>query len=333
MRVENTAFVSSSLVNDLLNQFLVVFQAVAQIGLIVLFAGWLVRRQILPASGVKMISDTVITVFLPCLIFSHIVGGFYPAEFKGWWILPISSAVLISIGWAISFPLFSRTGEARRELIPAAFLQNAAYFILPLGKIILPEQFDEFARYVFLFILAHNPLLWLIGKHYFLKRGSGEPFHWIQILSPPIYANIIALTLVATGARPYVPTFMVDTAAFLGGGAVPLGTFALGATLGTIHINFRRYLTVAGLVVFQKLFIMPLIVLGAMALVPWLRSSPVLILLFILQGASPCATSLILQSKSYSDDSERIGTIIAICYIVCTFSIPLWVAISSILYL
>ncbi len=319
--------------NDLLNQFFVVFQAVAQIGLVVVFAGWLVRRKIIPASGVKLISDTVITVFLPCLIFSNIVGGFYPSEFKGWWILPLSSAVLISIGWAISFPIFYRTGDAKRELMPAAFLQNAAYFILPLGKIILKEDFDQFALYVFLFILAHNPLLWLIGKHYFLKREANEPFQWKQLLSPPIYANLIALSLIVTGTRPYVPTFVVDTATFLGEGAVPLGTFALGATLGSIHINFRRYFKVAGLVVLQKLFIMPLIVLGFMALLPSLRSSPVLILLFTLQGASPCATSLILQSKSYSDNSERIGTIIVICYVVCAFSIPLWVAIASALFL
>lgn len=319
--------------SDLFNQFFAVFQAVAQIGLVVLFAGWLVHRKIIPASGVKLISDTVITVFLPCLIFSNIVGSFYPSEFKGWWILPLSSALMISIGWAISFPLFSRTGEAKRELMPTAFLQNAAYFVLPLAKIILQEDFDRFALHVFLFILAHNPLLWLIGKHYFLKRSHNEPFHWKQLLSPPIYANIIALTLVATGLRPYVPPVIVDTASFLGEGAVPLGTFALGATLGTIKIDFRRYFKVGSLVVLQKLFLMPLIVLGAMALIPWLRSSPILILLFILQGASPGATSLVLQSKSYNDNSERVGTIIVICYIVCAFSIPFWVAIAQALYL
>ncbi len=298
-----------------------------------MFAGWLVHRKIIPVAGVKIISDTVITVFLPCLIFSNIVGRFQPTEFQGWWILPLSSAVLILIGWTIAVPLFSRTGDARRELTPTGFLQNAAYFVLPLAKIILQEDFDQFALYIFLFILAHNPILWLIGKHYMMKRGSDQPFHWKQLLSPPLYANLIALTLVVTGTRPYLPHFVLDTATFLGEGAVPLATFALGATLGTIEINFRRYLKVGSLVVLQKLFLMPLVILGAMALIPWLRSSPILILLFILQGASPSATSLVLLSKSYSDNSERVGTITIMCYIVCAFSIPLWVAIARALYL
>ena len=55
----------------LLEQFLTVFEAVAQIGLVVLFASWLVRRNVIAKSGVKLISDTVITVFLPCMIFSN----------------------------------------------------------------------------------------------------------------------------------------------------------------------------------------------------------------------------------------------------------------------
>lgn len=318
---------------SLLDQFFVVFQAIAQIGLVVLFAGWLVHRGVIPATGVKLISDTVIAVFLPCLIFSNIVDRFQPSEFTDWWILPLSSTLLVLFGWAIALPLFSRTTEAKRELMPTAFLQNAAYFVLPFAKMILKEDFDQFALYVFLFIIAHNPLLWLIGKHFLTKRKNGEPLHWKQLLSPPLYANLIALALVVTGLRSYVPDVVVNTATFLGEGAVPLGTFALGATLGTININFRRYLKVGSLVILQKLFIMPLIVLGAMALVPWLRSSPILILLFILQGASPPATSLILLSKSYSDDSERVGTIVIMCYIVCAFSIPLWVAIAQALFL
>ncbi len=317
---------------SLFDSFQIVFQAVAQIGLVVLFAGWLVHRKIIPAAGVKLITDTVINVFLPCLIFSNIVSGFNPSEFTGWWILPLASTALIATGWAIAIPLFSRTGDAKRELIPSAFLQNAAYFVLPLAKVILGEEFDQFALYIFLFILAHNPLLWLIGKHYLYKRGSDEPFHWKQLLSPPIYANLIALALVVTGLRHFLPHFVVDTATFIGEGAVPLGTFALGATLGTIRIDFRRYFKVGSLVILQKLFLMPLVIIGAMALVPWLRSSPILILLFILQGASPGATSLVLLSKSYSENSDRVGTIIVMCYLVCAFSIPFWVAVAQSLY-
>lgn len=318
--------------SSLLDQFLAVFEAVVQIGLVVLLAGWLVRRKIIPENGVKLISDTVIVVFLPCLIFSNIVGRFEPSEFSYWWALPLSATLIILSGWGIAVPLFSRLGQEKRELKPVAFLQNAGYFVLPIGQMMLGEAFDQFALYVFLYILANNPLLWLIGKRFLRKREANETFQWSHILSPPIYANIIALFLVATGARAYLPDVILNTATFLGEGAIPLGIFALGATLGSLNIDLGRYLKSGSLVVLQKLFIMPAVVLGAMAFIPWMRSDPLLVLLFVLQGASPPATSLILQSKSYSDDSERVGTVTIMCYLVCMVSIPLWVALANALF-
>ena len=81
-----------------------------------------------------------------------------------------------------------------------------------------------------------------------------------------------SLFLVATGARAYLPDVVLNTATFLGEGAIPLGIFALGATLGTLDIDLRRYLKPGILVLLQKLFIMPLVVLGAMALT-WMLGS------------------------------------------------------------
>lgn len=317
---------------SLLTNFLTVFQAVAQIGLVILFAGWLVRRGIIPAEGVKLISDTVINVFLPCLIFSNIIVRLQPSEFTDWWLLPLSASLLLLVGWSIAQVLFRNAGEARRELIPLAFLQNAGYLVLPIAKVILKDDFDQFALYCFLIILANNPLLWLIGKHYLRRRETDEPFKWRMLLSPPLYANIIALTLVMTGLRDYTPSVIIETASFLGEGAVPLATFALGASLGSLDLNFRRYLKPGSLVIFQKLFLMPAAILTIMAFVPWLRSNPTLLLLFTLQAASAPATTIILQSKSYNDNSERVGTIIVMCYIVCIISIPLWVSIAQALY-
>ena len=319
---------------SILQNFLAVFEAVAQIGIVILFAGWLVRRKIIPFDGVKLISDSVINVFLPCLIFSNLVVRFQPSEFTGWWLLPLAATLLLAIGWSLAQLLFFKVGTpTRREIIPLSFLQNAGYLILPLGKMILPEDdFEQFALYCFLIILAHNPLLWLIGKYYLRQRETGEPFKLQRLLSPPLYANLIALFLVVTGLRDFVPSVVTDTASFLGEGAVPMATFALGAALGSLNLNFRRYLRSGTAVIFNKLFLLPATIVGLIYFVPWIRDDSILVLLFTLQAASAPATSLILQSKSYSDDSERVGTIIVMCYCVCIVSIPLWVAITQALY-
>ncbi len=313
-------------------QFFTVFQAVGQIALVIIGAGWLARRGIIPKAGVKLLSDTVILVFLPCLIFSNIVTEFHPASSPGWWTLPLAAVLLILSGWALATPLLFRAGPAKRELMPMAFLQNAAFFVLPMGKVILDEGFEQFAVYISLYLIGNNPLLWLIGKHFLYKRGQGEPFRWSQLLSAPIYANLAALALVATDTRTFIPEILVNTTSFLGDATVPIATLSLGASLGSLNLNFRRYVKEGALVILQKLFLMPLVILGAMAFIPWLYSTPILLLFFILQGASPPASTLVLQSSSYSDNSERIGTIIVMCYIVCIISIPIWVTIAKSIY-
>jgi len=312
--------------------FITVLKAVAEIGLIIYISGLLIRKKFVPEAGIKVISSLVVSLFLPCLIFSNIIRKFDPSSMPNWWVIPIVAIAMALISWPIAWLIHRRGGTENRELIPLSFLQNAGFIVLPIVKAILPVGFDEFAILVFLFIMAQNPMLWVIGKYYMSKHVANEAFHWKRLISPPLCASLAAIFLSLTELRTWIPDLVVDTSAFFGEAAIPLATFVLGATLGGLKCNFKSHLKAAISVNLFKLGLVPLLMLGAMVLIPWLTSSDHFALLFALQAVAPPATTLLLQSQTYNDNSERVAAILLFSYCAGLFVIPVWVTIVQSLF-
>ena len=113
-------------------------------------------------------------------------------------------------------------------------LQNAGYLPLPLGAIMFPDQFELFATYCFLYILGISPLLWSLGK-VLATSGNGETLRLRSLITPPLIANVAAVTLVLAGWRGVVPSLVMGPIAILGQAAVPSANLVLGAVLGGIN--------------------------------------------------------------------------------------------------
>tara|TARA_B110000037_G_scaffold221540_2_gene292890 strand:+ start:2145 stop:3098 length:954 start_codon:yes stop_codon:yes gene_type:complete len=316
-----------------LNNLTTVLLAVAKIALVVSISGFLVRKRVVSREVIKPISALVVTFFLPALIFSNILGKLDIQTSPNWWYLPFTAIVMTAIALLIALIGPSKVLKERREIIPASFLQNAAFLILPLGQALLSrDDFDIFTLSVFLFIAAYNPCLWLFGKHFMRKRSNNEPFLWKNILSTPLIASLASLTLVLTGIRDIIPNLFIETAGFIGAGTVPVATFVLGATLGGLNIDFQKYWKDTLFVASKKLFVIPALMITAMHFIPWLHSSPLLLLFFILQAASPPATTLAIQSQTYNDNSERIASILFGTYLLCIITIPAWILVAQSLF-
>lgn len=307
--------------------------AVCKIALVVAISGFLVRRRIIPKEAIKPISSLVVTLFLPCLILYNILAKFTVDSNPDWWYIPLSSVIMTGAGLGLALIAPRRVLRERREIIPASFLQNAAFLVLPLAQSLLTgKALDDFTLTVFLFLPVYNSFLWLLGKHYMRKRTDNEPFAWKNILSTPFICSIGALFLVLTGLRDFVPQLVIDTTEFIGQGAIPVATFVLGATLGGLKIDFKLYWKDTVFVCFKKLIVIPALTILAMHFVPWLHSTVALALFFILQAAAPPATTLAIQSQAYNDNSERIASILFGSYLLSIVTIPLWILVMQTIY-
>lgn len=311
------------------------FLAVSQLGLIIGVAVLLVRLKRFDGSTVKGVSDAVVLVFLPCLIFSNVLRQFQPAEFPLWWLLPLAAVLTFLGGFVIAGLLFWGQWREKRPLLAMASLQNAGYLTLPIGQVLLPpEQFPQFALYVFLFILAYNPLLWSVGK--LLVSGTGGKWRWSGLVTPPLIANVLALTLVFSGLREALPqspigpawTVLTRAAAQLGEATIPVATFVLGASLGTIPLGLGGRVGDVLRVVLSKLLLAPAAAFLVLTALGWRTGEWGLVgFMLMLQAASAPATAIVLQIQTFGGDLRQAGPPLVSAYVACLVTIPLWIAL------
>jgi hypothetical protein len=309
-----------------------IFGAVFQVFIIAFIAAFLTRRRIIFPENTKSLSLLTVRVFLPSLIFSKNISGFSPESNPVWWVITFWSIALILIGVGIAWLFLRKRMIADRNLLPLAAMQNAGYIILPLGKSLFPGQYDEFASYVFLVILGVSPVLWSLGK-YLISPVEGKGFVLREMITPPLIANLLSITLVLFGARSIVPQMILSPLTLLGEAAVPAGLFILGASLGEIGLKRLPPLLDTIKLFGIKFIVLPAIVVYILYMFPVFSNNNILRYVLILESASPPAVALILQAKAYKGDIQKLGMFIMIGYILSLFFMPFWIVVYEYLKL
>jgi predicted permease len=304
--------------------------AVLDIFLVVLVAGLLVRRRLITQNHITGLSNVTVLVFLPCLIFSNVVLSLDPGALPYWWVIPLVAVAMPSVGLALAALVLARELPAKRNLLPLASMQNAGYLVLPVGLQLFPDRFDTFALYCFLFILGFNPVLWSLGK-LLTTSGRGSENGWSGLLTPPLLANVAAIACVLSGATRFIPEPLFGAVELLGRAAVPVATFILGAVLGSISLRLRPYVSDALKTLTIKLGVMPLLTILVVLAIDLQSSNELLARFFVIEAAAAPAAGIILMVRSYGGDEQKIGSLMLLSYIVCTLSLPLWVAVWEVL--
>lgn len=300
--------------------------AILEIFVVIVVAGLLVRRRVLTDGMVTALSTATVVLLLPCLIFDKIVSNFAPAALPLWWLLPLSAVAMAAVGLAAAAALFARELPAKRNLLPLASIQNAGYLILPVGLALYPEQFDEFALYVSLFILGLNPVLWSVGKLLTTAGGHGAG-GWRGLLNPPLVACLAALAVGLTGTGRLIPRPLFEAVQLVGDGAVPVATVVLGAMLGGMHLELRRNPLDTARVLAVKYLVVPAATVAALVATGIGAANPLLASFLVLEAAAAPAAGLILQVRTYGGDEAKIGSVMLVSYLACLVSLPLWLAV------
>jgi hypothetical protein len=304
--------------------------ALFKIILIALAGALLVRRKVFSSGDVSSFSSLMIKVLLPAMIFSKIVLTLKPDEFPSWWVLPLIGLGLILVGVLFALLFFASNLKVKRNMIPISSMQNAGYLALPLGQAIYPDQFDLYALYCFLIIMGLNPILWSIGK--FLNTADpNQKFSWRQLVTPPLVALLIAITLVLSGLHRFIPPSIVEVIDLTGSATVPMANFILGAVLGGISLRIWPPLLDILKVISIKFFIIPLITLLLMLYFNLKVTQPLLSDVILIQATLPPAIAIMIQIKNWGGEVQQTGSLMLISYTFCLIAIPFWLAVWKIL--
>ena len=308
-----------------LSTFGTIFNAIFQLSLISTAAGLLVRKQVVSQEQVQAVSTLTVNVFLPCLIVSTTITRFDPGQFTFWWAWPLSGVGLFAAGTLFT-ALLTRIKVEKRHLIPIASIQNGIYFILPIGQLLYPDQFDMFALYCFLLVTGMTPLTWSVGKVLVTGKSTVD-IHWRDFITPPLVATLIPLLLIFTGLSTMVPAPAIRAMNFLGQATVPLAVFILGATIGTISLRQMPPLGDILTVALVKFMLIPATVLGILYFTGIYATMPLFSSMMILQSSSPPATNLILMIKHYGGDTQTVSSMMLVQYLLALPAMPLWLAL------
>ena len=300
--------------------------AISSIFLVMLIAGLMVRRNVLTNNQVNGLSAATVNLFLPCLIFTKVTETLDPASLPGWWALPLAGIAMALAGTGIGAVFFLGRLPEQRDLLPLAGMQNAGYLVLPVGLAMFPDQFDNFALYVFLFILGYNPILWSLGK--VLASGDNqEKTRWRDLVTPPLVANLLAIAFALSGARDLIPKPAHTALELLGSAAVPVATLVLGAVLGGIGVRVRPYLGDAARALAVKLLVLPAVTVTILHVTGFHIVNPLLAEFFVIEAAAAPAVATVLQVKTYGGDELKVGSVMFLSYLACMFTLPAWVAV------
>jgi len=302
------------------------FQAMLLMAIVIVVAGILAWKDIFPEAMISGVSRGVVYCFLPCLIFDKITHGFDPGEMTYWWMIPLSALVLFFIGLVVTLLLNRLDFLKQPDLLPLGFMQNAGYFSIAIGETLVPDQFDTWAVYTFLFVLMFNPLLWTFGK-YFVSHDRSKKFQFRGIITPPLCGVILGIVFVITGLVRWIPQPVLNASHLLGNAAVPLSLVILGATIATTPINIRAHAKLITKSLLTKLIIIPSI---AIIILHWMQLPKELSLLglfWLLQAAYPQASNLVLQIRTYGGNRERVCAVLVAGYLVSLITLPTWVGL------
>lgn len=302
--------------------------ALLKVFLVIAAAGVLVRRGVLSDSHITGLTQATVVLFLPCLIYAKITETLDPAATPLWWLLPLAGIAMPAIGLGLALLVCGGAVAARREALAVASMQNAGYLVLPVGFALVPDQFDTFALYTFLFILGFNPVLWSVGR-VLISGRSGRG--WRGLVTPPFAACLIAVAAALSGADRLLPGPVRSAVELIGQAAVPVATVVLGAVLGSVRVRWRPYVGDMTRVLVVKYGLLPAVTAGALWLVGSGTVDPLLARFLVLEAAAAPASALVLQVRAYGGDEHKVGSLMLVAYAVCAIALPLWLAIWDVI--
>ncbi|MFH0855515.1 MAG: AEC family transporter [Candidatus Omnitrophota bacterium] len=305
-----------------LEHFKVTGAAVFQIFLLAVIGYLLVKRKFLSEQGIDAISNLVMDVTLPALIFCQLIKGFSFQAYPDWWIFPLLSIFVTAIGLAIGFlflPLIK--GEQHKlQFLSLAGFQNSGYLPLALiAALLSKESLGPMFIYLFLFLCGFNLVLFSVGTH-ILNFDKGRKFNWLNIFNMPVAVTLLSLLIIFLGLNKFVPDSVIKPLKMLGDSTLALAMLVVGGNLAEINLkNINK--GAVSLLILVKMIILPAIGIALAAVF----NIPALIgLLILIQLAMPSAVTLSVILRSYKKEDLLVSQGILLTHLAGVVTIPLF---------
>ncbi len=309
---------------------------------------YLVRKKILHQQALKDMSNLLIYLILPCLLFSKIVTAISFEALRELWVFPVAALVNIGgglcIGVIISL-LCRKQKEFKRGIIASVGFNNGAYIPLVIVAAIVfqaPELFKEKnatadgITFISLYLIPYMFLVWFVG-YPIITRQKLKNLKLSKVISPPLIATIVAIVI---GLIPWTKSLFVGNSAplamfqqsalILGSATMPLALIILGGNLaesyGKTKINSSTIFYVAA----GKYILAPLIAVLFLFLIKsfgW-KGTPMMSFVILLEGFMPPAMNLVVMCQFAETNRKTMSALMFWMYLIAVPAMTIWLTIT-----
>lgn len=300
-------------------------------------AGALLRHlRILTAGGDGVVIALAVNVTYPCFIVANIVGNESLRVASNVWLPMLCGALFMLAGGALAWlsaPLFGlKNGAVRRTFALACSVQNYGYLPIPILREIFPG--GEWMGILFIYCLGIELVLWTLGVWLMDPHTKGAAKN---VINPVVLSIVIGLGLnflpwrewAAPGEPGSWALLSVQRATvLLGECAIPLGLIVVGATLYDLMSRPGWHSDPGAAMggVIMRLAVLPLMMLGALALMP--AAGTDFRHVIAVQAAMPAAVFPMIIARRYGGDEATAMRVIVMTTLVSLFTIPFAVKLA-----
>lgn len=301
---------------------------------LIMGAGAALRRmRLLTPEGDGALLALAVNVTYPCFIIRNIVGNESLRDPANVWLPMLCGAFFIIAGGALTWlaaPLFGlRECKVRRTFALACSIQNYGYLPIPIMSVLFPH--GDWMGVLFTYSLGVEFVLWSLGVWFMNPKTHGA---LRNVINPVVLSIVVGLGLNLLpwhewtgGGGAWVFTSMQRTVHLLGECAVPLGLLLAGATLYDLitRPGWHSDLRAAGGGVVMRLLVLPLTMLGALALIP---AGTEFRHVIAIQAAMPAAVFPMIIARRYGGDEATAMRVLVVTTLVSLFTIPFAVKLA-----
>lgn len=301
------------------------FSRVTGVFLVMVAGAYARRREWLTRDSDASLARLTANVLLPALFIDRILAGSRFDSLLVAWVPPAIGLVTTTVGVLVALLLARRWGakiglahdSSQRAFALSVGVANYGYIPLPLAQYFYPEA--EIS------LILHNVgvevAFWSVGV--WVIAGSQASSLRRALLSPPIVAVIVAVTLKQLGLGQSIPAPILQMTHALGECTIPLGLVLSGALIidhiGQIHWRSGAATMIAACG--YRLLLVPVAMLGIAALLPLSLDVRQVI---VLQAAMPSAVFPIVLARLYNQDTTTALRVSVSTGLAGIITIPLW---------
>lgn len=285
---------------------------------ILILVGYLCRyKNIINNITTSGLTNLIMTILLPSMIISSMQIDFDYSLIDDIISLILISILMYSITIAISF-LFKKILSNDSDIGIYQYViifSNVGFMGYPVIEAIFGNEAIFFTA---IFNLPFNLLVFTIGAYLLNKGNSHYTFSFKKILSPPIVAVLIGLSLFIL--RIKLPSPIFKSIDILGSITTPLSMIVIGSLLSQSPIkesflNKRLYL-----ISFIRLIALPIIVF---LILDSYIDNPLLLGIPVIISAMPAASNTAIMAKSYDSNYKLASQVVFLTTLCSIITIPL----------